>query len=278
MILNGIYGLIMLFGLWSIAFIVFKKNDTKTNFYIDILPTNIAFWLFVTIPLLTYIFMPDIPRAIIVLELHLISILFLVVIPIMIQKLLNRICYINLWHCLAGIIAMLFLISWFNSTVVIYVKVLYIFVYSIFFVFFTYIRFTTPHKSSNEITYLNRFFYSTILFLPGILMDITGISEHYLKGFYCTPWFYLVTASIVFTLPKEEKIESTKINFQKLANDYKLTQREVEIIPLVLAGKSNQVIANELHITVSTVKRHIHHIFQKTNVKNRFELARKLNP
>ncbi len=50
-----------------------------------------------------------------------------------------------------------------------------------------------------------------------------------------------------------------------------LTERELEVLRLVVAGLSNPEIAQELVITVSTVKSHLNHIYGKLGVKNRFE-------
>jgi LuxR family maltose regulon positive regulatory protein len=48
-----------------------------------------------------------------------------------------------------------------------------------------------------------------------------------------------------------------------------LTSRELEVLHLIAAGCSNQEIADRLFVGVSTVKKHINHIFDKLDVKNR---------
>ena len=48
-----------------------------------------------------------------------------------------------------------------------------------------------------------------------------------------------------------------------------LTPRELEILQLIAAGDSNQVIADKLVITVSAVKKHTGNIFGKLNVNSR---------
>jgi DNA-binding NarL/FixJ family response regulator len=54
----------------------------------------------------------------------------------------------------------------------------------------------------------------------------------------------------------------------------KLTPRESQILTLIQdRGVSNKIIAKMLHITESTVKLHITHIFKKYGVKNRTQLA-----
>jgi DNA-binding CsgD family transcriptional regulator len=58
-----------------------------------------------------------------------------------------------------------------------------------------------------------------------------------------------------------------------LFKQYGITKREQEIIRLICEGKSNKQIADELFISIATVKDHIYRIFQKTSVKSRIQLA-----
>jgi DNA-binding NarL/FixJ family response regulator len=53
----------------------------------------------------------------------------------------------------------------------------------------------------------------------------------------------------------------------------RLTPRERDIVRLICAGMKNKEIADNLSITAGTVKVHLMHIFEKTGVKDRFELA-----
>ena len=55
-------------------------------------------------------------------------------------------------------------------------------------------------------------------------------------------------------------------------NAYKLSNRETEVMRLVVLGKSNQEIADELFLAVGTVKTHIHNILVKTEQQNRTTL------
>jgi two-component system, LuxR family, response regulator DctR len=55
-----------------------------------------------------------------------------------------------------------------------------------------------------------------------------------------------------------------------------LSTREREVLDLILAGKMNKVIADELGISMRTVEVHRAHIFDKMNVKTAVELARLL--
>jgi two-component system, LuxR family, response regulator DctR len=55
-----------------------------------------------------------------------------------------------------------------------------------------------------------------------------------------------------------------------------LSAREREVLDLVLEGRMNKVIADQLGISMRTVEVHRSHIFEKMNVKTAVELARLL--
>jgi DNA-binding CsgD family transcriptional regulator len=52
-----------------------------------------------------------------------------------------------------------------------------------------------------------------------------------------------------------------------------LSSREVEVLRLIAAGKSNAQIADELVISINTVRRHVSNLLDKTGVANRAEAA-----
>ena len=56
-------------------------------------------------------------------------------------------------------------------------------------------------------------------------------------------------------------------------NSPRLTPREREIVHHICVGLKNKEIGEALSITPGTVKVHLMHIFEKTGVKDRFELA-----
>ncbi len=53
----------------------------------------------------------------------------------------------------------------------------------------------------------------------------------------------------------------------------RLSPRECEVLALVVEGRSNREIGEELDIARNTVKNHLHHIYTKLNVRNRTEAA-----
>jgi two-component system NarL family response regulator len=54
---------------------------------------------------------------------------------------------------------------------------------------------------------------------------------------------------------------------------YNLTKRELEIIELVTKGQTNNEIARNLFISISTVKKNLSSVMEKMGVKNRTEVA-----
>lgn len=54
----------------------------------------------------------------------------------------------------------------------------------------------------------------------------------------------------------------------------RLTPREAEIVPLAATGLTNKKIAHRLSISPSTVKAHLHNIYEKLDLSGRWELSR----
>jgi DNA-binding NarL/FixJ family response regulator len=52
-----------------------------------------------------------------------------------------------------------------------------------------------------------------------------------------------------------------------------LTQREIELLQLIVDGLSNKAIAEKLSLSENTVKYHLKNILQKLGVQNRTEAA-----
>ena len=48
-----------------------------------------------------------------------------------------------------------------------------------------------------------------------------------------------------------------------------LTARELEVLAMLATGKSNQAIANELVVSLDTVKKHVTHVLEKLGAANR---------
>ena len=71
----------------------------------------------------------------------------------------------------------------------------------------------------------------------------------------------------------ESSLPEHAMNPMERRSSPRLTPREREIVHHVCAGLKNKEIAEALSITAGTVKVHLMHVFEKTGVKDRFELA-----
>lgn len=66
---------------------------------------------------------------------------------------------------------------------------------------------------------------------------------------------------------------SGEINYKAGKNTYGLTEREMEVLALIVEGLSNPQIADKLVITRATAKAHVHSILQKLYVDDRTKAA-----
>ena len=57
-----------------------------------------------------------------------------------------------------------------------------------------------------------------------------------------------------------------------------LTRREQQIVELIGAGLSNKQIAGWLHLSLHTVKNHVHNILEKLDLPDRHAAARNCQP
>lgn len=78
----------------------------------------------------------------------------------------------------------------------------------------------------------------------------------------------------VFLFQKRDKSQSGEI--QNGTEAVSLTSQEQKIARLIISEKSNKEIANELFISLSTVKTHIRNLYAKLNVNSRNELSKKI--
>lgn len=137
------------------------------------------------------------------------------------------------------------------------------------------------------------FIIVTIMCLPYMYLDtkteqIVLLKKYFPYGLLSLPIYYLICnllciyiemKYIRLILHSEEKVEkkeqtkSEPINeCEVFYNKYHITNREQEIMRLLIEGKSYTEIAEQLTISVTTVKTHVHHIYQKTGTKNKIQL------
>lgn len=79
----------------------------------------------------------------------------------------------------------------------------------------------------------------------------------------------------LMVIEEKLKIESLEQSCLIEINErkYSFTPRESEVFELVIKGFNNNEIADELYISVNTVKKHLYKLFLKTGSRNRTELV-----
>ena len=78
----------------------------------------------------------------------------------------------------------------------------------------------------------------------------------------------------------EDRISSEELLIRRvghIASIHMLTVREREVLILCYKGRTNPEIADELCISINTVKRHMHNIFEKLDVTSRIEIIHMVN-
>jgi DNA-binding NarL/FixJ family response regulator len=72
---------------------------------------------------------------------------------------------------------------------------------------------------------------------------------------------------------KKVSIGAVEPEYEQLLENYPLTERELEVLELIVAGCSNAAIAEKLYITVGTVKTHVRNILNKLCADDRTQAA-----
>ncbi len=90
------------------------------------------------------------------------------------------------------------------------------------------------------------------------------------------PLLYLrAKADRVFVPVKAE--QATKLGVEHALDRYGVTKRERQIVEKVCLGKTNKQIADELFISLQTVKDHTHRIYSKMGINSRTQLVQMMN-
>ena len=96
----------------------------------------------------------------------------------------------------------------------------------------------------------------------------------FLSGIF--PLLYLYRKADLVFMPifaDSSSVEKKK----KLFTHYSISPREQEIVDKICEGKTNQQIADELFISLQTVKDHTHRIYSKIGINSRLKLVQLLN-
>lgn len=80
---------------------------------------------------------------------------------------------------------------------------------------------------------------------------------------------------MAFRLYKERTAEeepAAKLTVTEASVKFELTRRETDILKMLMDGKDNETICDELFISVNTLKKHILNIYRKLGIKKRVQL------
>lgn len=78
-----------------------------------------------------------------------------------------------------------------------------------------------------------------------------------------------IVLSNIQTPDNKSALSSTGINYQAGKQLYGLTEREMEVLALIVEGLTNTQIAEELTISPYTAKAHVHNVLQKLSAETR---------
>jgi ATP/maltotriose-dependent transcriptional regulator MalT len=94
-------------------------------------------------------------------------------------------------------------------------------------------------------------------------------------GAFATIWEHGTSLDLELThqqlLAELESVQTIPDTGAHQAIPDSLSPRELEVLVLIAEGLTNQELADQLYIGISTVKKHINHIFSKLDVKHRAE-------
>jgi DNA-binding CsgD family transcriptional regulator len=111
------------------------------------------------------------------------------------------------------------------------------------------------------IVFPNRYstYLTAVIFMSTNTFNFIWFRYFFLKHYGCLPYVMV-----------------NKANILKAIEDYQLSNREGEILELLLQGKENKEIEKLLYISINTVKNHVHSIYKKMQVNTRQQLFKKI--
>ena len=126
-------------------------------------------------------------------------------------------------------------------------------------------------------TFFTLFIISIIIFITGygdIPMTVRAIKAGAVDFLTKPVPSKLLLERIFAVLQQQAQRQEQQTAQQAISNRLNsLTSREMELLPLVIAGHSNKEIARKLDVAESTVKIHLQSILKKLGVHNRVQAA-----
>ena len=75
---------------------------------------------------------------------------------------------------------------------------------------------------------------------------------------------------LCFTIYFDKDKETLEDKIKQIVVKYQLSNQEEKVLMLLINGKNNQEISEELFISIYTVKRHVANIYQKTGMNKKY--------
>ncbi len=121
----------------------------------------------------------------------------------------------------------------------------------------------------------NTFSVAALIYFMKI--EISGIAQwavqlFVMAFFILAPFLWIRLVFLRYARSMTELINN-KLPFETIYIKYNISEREKEIVELIIEGKSNTEIKEKLFISHHTVKNHLSNIYRKLKVKNRYELV-----
>ena len=96
---------------------------------------------------------------------------------------------------------------------------------------------------------------------------------HFDSAFVLAFYLFNTALVVVYSYHATEELAQTTWSLDDFLLKHGISKREADVLRGIYDGKTNQEIANQLFISLQTVKDHSSRIYQKTHVKNRAQLT-----
>jgi two-component system, NarL family, response regulator LiaR len=107
-----------------------------------------------------------------------------------------------------------------------------------------------------------------------ILALANGADAYCIKGAQVTQIIEAINAVQLGALYLDERIRHVVSQLKEIPNEsFSLSDREMDVLKLLVAGQSNGAIAEALFLSESTIKAHIRNIMTKFQVNDRVQVA-----
>lgn len=139
-----------------------------------------------------------------------------------------------------------------------------------FFVLFRTMTFVNLVDNKKNMVWVAAFglMYSRIMEGLMVLFE-DNLIEHYTLLVVIITFFLSVVIILYFLLYFQSNKMSENDAVKNIAVKYKLGTQEEKVLNLLIQGMSNQEIADELFVSVNTIRNHIANIYKKTGMKKK---------